>query len=119
MASGYQEGPLPDRYAGFRHHAKVHSFRIATVIMAWALIVGAFYESPQLLTGLQRLIQRGMEVVGDSIPPPWGPRLEFVFREIGGFIWLQVTLVIVILRVCLSGIAAVWRVLRRRDGAMR
>jgi hypothetical protein len=24
----------------------------------------------------------------DSIPSPWGSRSEFVFREIGGFIWL-------------------------------
>jgi hypothetical protein len=63
----------------------------------------------ELLTGLQRAIQRGMEAVGDSILPPWGPRIEFVFREIGGFIWLQITLIVVFLRVALSSIAAIWR----------
>jgi hypothetical protein len=63
--------------------------RFATVVLAWALIAAAFYEKPELLTGLQRVVQRSMEAVGDSIPSPWGPRIEFVFREIGGFIWLQ------------------------------
>jgi hypothetical protein len=44
----------------------VHSFRIVTVILAWVFIAAAFYEKPELLTGLQRAIQRGMEVIGDS-----------------------------------------------------
>jgi hypothetical protein len=103
-----------NRYSGLRHHARVHSFRILTVILAWVLIAAAFYERPELLTGLQRAIQRAMEVVGDNIPPPWGPRIEFVFREIGGFIWLQITLIVVLLRVVLSGIASAWRLLRAR-----
>jgi hypothetical protein len=104
-----------NRYSGLRHHAKVHSFRFFTVILAWVFIAAAFYEMPELLTGIQRAIQRGMEIVGDNIPPPWGPRIEFVFREIGGFIWLQITLIVVALRVLLSGIASLWRMLRRRD----
>jgi hypothetical protein len=103
------------RYSGLRHHAKVHSFRFMTVILAWLLIAAAFYQKPELLTGLQRTIQHGMETVGDIIPSPWGPRIEFVFREIGGFIWLQITLIVVCLRLILSGIAGVWRMLRRRD----
>jgi hypothetical protein len=105
----------PNRYSGLRHHAKVHSFRILTVILAWVFIAAAFYEKPELLTALQRAVQRGMEAVGDGIPPPWGPRIEFVFREIGGLIWLQITLIVVLLRVTLSGIASAWRLLRRRD----
>ena len=103
-----------NRYSGLRHHARVHSFRILTVILAWLLIAAAFYERPELLTGLQRAIQRAMEIVGDNIPPPWGPRIEFVFREIGGFIWLQITLIVVVLRVVLFGVASVWRLLRGR-----
>jgi hypothetical protein len=102
------------RYSGFRHHAKVHSFRIVTVILAWVFIAAAFYEWPELLTGIQRAIQWGMEAIGDSIPSPWGPRIEFVFREIGGFVWLQITLIVVFLRIILSGIANAWRLLRAR-----
>jgi hypothetical protein len=103
-----------NRYSGFRHHAKVHSFRIITVILAWVFVAAAFYQMPELLTALQRAIQRGMEAIGDSIPRPWGPRIEFVFREIGGFVWLQITLIVVLLRVILSGIAGAWRLLRGR-----
>ena len=106
------------RFTGFKHHAKVHSFRFMTVILAWLLIAAAFYQWPEMLTALQRLIQHGMEAVGDTIPSPWGPRIEFVFREIGGFIWLQITLIVVLLRITLVGIASIWRLLRRKDGAV-
>jgi hypothetical protein len=106
-----------NRYSGLRHHAKVHSFRIFTVLLAWVFIAVAFYEKPELLTGLQRAIQRGMETIGDNIPSPWGPRIEFVFREIGGFIWLQITLIVVFLRVILSSFAGLWRLLRRRNAS--
>jgi hypothetical protein len=105
-------------YTGLRHHAKVHSFRLVTVVLAWFLIVAAFYEWPELLTGLQRVIQRSIESIGDNIPSPWGARIEFVFREIGGLIWLQVTLIVVLLRIILSGVAGIWRLLRKRDAAV-
>jgi hypothetical protein len=104
----------PDR-PGLKYHVKVHTFRVFTVILAWFLVIAAFYEKPDLLTDAQRLIQHSLEKVGDAIPPPWGPRVEFVFREIGGLIWLQVTLLIVALRVALSGIATIFRLLGRRS----
>jgi hypothetical protein len=107
-----------NRYSGLGHYAKVHSFRILTVVLAWLIIAAAFYQRPELLTWLQRGIQRSMEIVGDSIPSPWGPRIEFVFREIGGFIWLQITVIVILLRVILSGIASAWRLLRRRGPAL-
>ena len=59
-----------NRYSGLRHHAKVHSFRILTVVLAWLIIAAAFYQKPELLTWLQRAIERSMETVGDSIPSP-------------------------------------------------
>jgi hypothetical protein len=104
--------PDQDR-PGLRYHVRVHSFRVFTVILAWFLIVAAFYEKPDLLTDAQRLIQRGIEEIGDSILPPWGPRIEFVFREIGGLIWLQITLLVIGLRIALSSLAAVTRFFRR------
>jgi hypothetical protein len=102
-----------DRYTGIQHHLKVHSFRAFTVLLAWGLIVAAFYQKPEILTGTQRAIQRGIETLGDNIPSPWGPRIEFVFREIGGFIWLQITLIVLMLRIVLSSVAGAWRLLRR------
>ena len=99
----------------FIYRLKVHFFRILTVILAWILIVAAFYQAPEALTGAQRLLQHGIEAIGDAIPPPWGPRIEFVFREIGGFIWLQITLFVLVLRMVLSAFAAIWRYTLRRD----
>ena len=93
---------------GVRYHLKVHSFRTMTVILAWALLALAFYQNPAILTGAQRLIQRVIEFVGDNIPPPWGPRIEFVFREVGGLIWLQITLLVLALRIALSTLAMIW-----------
>jgi hypothetical protein len=72
---------------GFGYHLKVHAFRIFTVVLAWLLIVAAFYQRPELLTAAQRSMQRGIETIGDAVPSPWGPRMEFVIREIGGVIW--------------------------------
>jgi hypothetical protein len=101
---------------GFGYHLKVHTFRTLTAVLAWALIVTAFYQKPELLTSAQRLMQRGIEAVGDAVPSPWGARMEFVFREIGGLIWLQITMVILTLRLMLSTIAATWRLIFRETG---
>ena len=98
---------------GFLYHLRVHSFRTLTIIIAWVLLALAFYQSPEMLTGAQRLIQRGIEFVGDNIPAPWGPRIEFVFREIGGLIWLQITLLVLALRIVLSTLAIIFRSVRR------
>jgi hypothetical protein len=108
----------PDRIRsrpGFGYHLKVHTFRTLTVVLAWVLIVAAFYQRPELLTGAQRFLQRGIEAVGDTVPPPWGPRIEFIVRQIGGVIWLQITLIVVALRFALSTIAIAWRLIVSRD----
>ena len=98
---------------GFGYHLKVHTFRTLTAVLAWALIVAAFYQKPELLTSAQRLMQRGIEAVGDAVPSPWGHGW-IAFREIGGLIWLQITVVILTLRMVLSTIAATWRLIFRK-----
>jgi hypothetical protein len=107
--------PRNDIRPGVRYHLKVHSFRVMTVVLAWVLLALAFYQEPAVLTGTQRLIQRMIEFVGDNIPPPWGPRIEFVFREVGGLIWLQITLLVLALRIALSTLAMTFRAARRRQ----
>jgi hypothetical protein len=102
-------------YTGLKHHAKVHSFRIFTAILAWGLIVAAFYYRPDLLKWLLRGVTQGIEAVGDSLPSPWGDRAEVILRELGGFVWFQVTVIIVAIRVLFSGIAMGWRHTRRDD----
>lgn len=107
-----------DSRPGIRYHLKVHSFRTITVVLAWVFLGFAFYQDPAVLTGAQRLIQRCIEFVGDNIPPPWGPRIEFVFREVAGLIWLQITLLVLALRMVLSTIAIIVRAARRRSAKL-
>src|SRR3954462_4356043 len=97
------------RYARLKHQAKVQSFRICTAILAWALIVAAFYYRPDLLKWGLRTMTRSIEAIGDSLPSPWGDQAEVVLRELGGFVWFQVTAIIVAIRLLLSGIAMGWR----------
>jgi len=96
-------------YTGLKHHAKVHSFRISTVILAWGLIAAAFYYRPDLLKWALRTTTHGIEAIGDSLPSPWGDRAEVILRELGGFVWFQVTAIIVAIRLLLSGLAMGWR----------
>ncbi|HXQ08221.1 MAG TPA: hypothetical protein VN831_26150, partial [Bradyrhizobium sp.] len=40
---------------------------------------------------------------------PWGDRIEIVLRELGGFMWIQITVLIIFIRVVFSSIATGWR----------
>jgi hypothetical protein len=102
-------------YTGLKHHAKVHSFRIATALLAWVLIGAAFYYRPDLIKHALRMATRAIEGVGDAIPAPWGDRIEVILRGVGGFIWLQITMLIIAIRIALSSLAGLWRFIRRRD----
>jgi hypothetical protein len=102
-------------YSGIKYHAKVHSFRIVTALLAWALIVALFYYRPDWLQWGLRTVTHGFEAIGDALPSPWGARIEIVLREIGGFVWIQITALIILLRLVLSGIAMAWRHGRRRE----
>jgi hypothetical protein len=102
------------KYSGLRHHAKVHSFRIFTAILAWVLIAVAFYYRPDWITWSLRTATHGIEAIGDALPSPWGDRVEIVLRELGGFVWIQITALIIFIRVTLSIIAMGWRYRRRR-----
>jgi hypothetical protein len=104
-------------YSGLRHHAKVHSFRIVTAILAWVLIGIAFYYRPDWIKWGLRAATHGIEAVGDALPSPWGDRVEIVLRELGGFIWIQITALIILIRVLLSIVATGWRYRRRRYDA--
>jgi len=85
----------PNRnYAGLRHHVKVYSFRIITAILAWVFIGVAFYYRPDWIKwGCE--LTHDIAAVGDALPSPWGDRIEIVLRELGGFIWIQITVLII------------------------
>jgi hypothetical protein len=101
-------------YSGLKHHAKVHTFRIATAAAAWLLIIAAFYYHPEWIKRALRTITHSIETVADAIRYPWGDRIEIALRELGGFIWFQITLAIVSLRIALSVLAGAWRRFHQR-----
>jgi len=105
---------MPRDYSVLKRHAKVHTFRITTAIVAWILIALAFYYRPDVIKWGLRASTGGIEAIGDALPYPWGDRVEIVLRELGGSFWLQVTAVIVLLRIALSAVAMAWRARRRR-----
>ncbi len=65
-------------FSGFRRHAKVHSFRIITAVLAWVFIGVAFYYRPDWIKWGLRTATHGIEAVGDALPSPWGDRIEIV-----------------------------------------
>src|SRR3954454_6134569 len=95
-------------YSGLKHHAKVHTFRIATAAATWLLIIASFYYHPEWIKWALRNITYAIETAADAIPYPWGDRIEIALRELGGFVWFQITLAIVSLRIALSIVAAAY-----------
>jgi len=73
----------------------------------------AFYYRPDWIKWGLRTATHGIEAVGDALPSPWGDRIEIVLRELGGFIWIQITVLIIFIRVVFSSIATGWRYRRR------
>jgi hypothetical protein len=68
------------RYAGLKHHAKVQSFRLVTVLFAWGLLALTFLYSPEWIRTGMRAGTRAIEAVGDALPGYWGAQAEIVLR---------------------------------------
>ena len=78
-------------------------------MLAWSLIAAGLYNRPDLIKQALRASTHAIEGIGDAIPSPWGDRIEIMLREIGGFIWLQITAFIVMLRLIFWPIGVLWR----------
>ncbi len=81
-------------FSGLRRHAKVHSFRIITAVLVWVFIGLRFTTGPTGSNGVSELRRMAIEIV---------------LRELGGFIWIQITVLIIFIRVVFSTIATGWR----------
>ena len=86
------------KYSGLRHHAKVQSFRFTTVLITWALLALAFFYKPEWIRAAMRAGTHTIETVGDALPTYWGAQAEIVLRELGGFLWIQITAAILLVR---------------------
>src|SRR5258708_35302570 len=102
----------PRDYTGLKHHAKFHTFRFSTMILAWLLLIVGFVFFPKFIAQSLRAFSHGVEYVADQMPEQWGPYLEIVMRELGGSWWLQIALLILAVRTAGSLIAMTWRSIR-------
>ncbi len=100
-------------YTSLRHHAKVHSFRICTAIAAWVLLIAAFIYAPQIIAQTLREFSHGVERLADALPEKLGAYAEIGLRELGGLLWLQIAALILGLRLGLSLLVALWRLIQR------
>jgi hypothetical protein len=94
--------------------ARAHTFRFRTMIAAWVLIFTAFVYHPEWIRGSLRFMTHSIEAVADQVPEPWGARLEIMLRELGGIIWLQIAVAIVLLRLIIWIQFHLWRLSRDR-----
>src|SRR5205085_881405 len=108
MQSTYQRRD----YSGLKHHAKVHTFRIGTAIVAWVLLIATFVIYPKLIAQMLRVFSHTVENVADAMPEQLGSYVEIGLRELGGMLWFQITAAIIVIRVACSLIAMAWRRLR-------
>ncbi len=100
-------------YTGLKYHARVHTFRFSTVLIAWAILIAAFIFFPEYIAQSLRAFSHGVEDIADVLPQKIGSYAEIGLRELGGLFWFQITALIIVVRVVLSGIAAIWRMGRR------
>lgn len=97
------------RRPGLQHHAKVQGVLFLPWRSPGILIAAGLYHRPDLIKQALRASTRAIESVGDALPSPRGDRIEIMLQEIGGYVWLQITALIVALRVVFWAIAASWR----------
>ena len=70
-------------FSGFKHHAKVHSFRIITAILTWVLLGATLFYKPEWIRSALRTGTRAIEGVGDALPSYRGAQAEIVLRARG------------------------------------
>lgn len=104
MNQGGEQGNL-----GLKHHARVHTFRISTAILTWVLLGVILFYKPEWIRNGMRAGTRAIETVSDALPSYWGAQAEIVLRELGGFLWIQITVAIILVRFVFWMIAATWR----------
>src|SRR5579872_6871619 len=101
--------------------ARTHFFRIWTAIATILLLGLLLVYRPELLTWYLRTTMRLIEAAAARFPYPWGDRIEFFLKEIGGHIWIQITLAIVAVRLVTWMPLFCWRCYRswRKGGRPR
>jgi len=96
-------------FSGVRYHARVQGFRMGTAILTWVLLGAMLFYRPEWIRSAMRAGTHAIEGLGDVLPGYWGAQAEIVLRELGGFLWLQITAAIVFVRSVFWLIGVCWR----------
>jgi len=96
-------------FQGIRHHARVQSFRMGTAVLTWVLLGAMLFYRPEWIRWAMRTGTHAIEGLGDVLPGYWGAQAEIVLRELGGFLWLQITAAIVFVRGVFWLLGVAWR----------
>jgi hypothetical protein len=99
----------PVQPRGVRTWVLTHLFRIWTALITLIGIGWSFLYKPEWLTWWLRTTMAGIEQACALLPYPWGDRVEVAIRGIGASFWIQITLVIIIVRVIAWMIGYIWR----------
>jgi hypothetical protein len=79
--------------------ARVHVFRVSTALLTILLLGICFLYRPELLKWYLRESMGLIEMASGMLPYPSGDQIEIALRSIGGHIWFQITLAIILVRV--------------------
>jgi hypothetical protein len=94
--------------------ARIHVFRVSTALVTILLLVLCFFYRPELLTWWLRTTMGLIETASGQLPYPWGDRIEVALRAVGGHVWFQITLAIILVRVVTWVPSVCWRRLRSK-----
>ena len=84
-------------------------FRTWTALVTILLLVLCFFYRPDLLTLYLRTTMGLIETASGLLPYPWGDRIEVALRAIGGSVWFQIALAIILVRTVAWLTAVCWR----------
>jgi hypothetical protein len=97
------------RHPELKNWARIHVFRFFTALVTILLLGLCVFYRPELLTWYLRTTMRFIELVSGQIPYPWGDQIEIALKAIGGHVWFQITLAIILVRVVAWLTAVCWR----------
>jgi hypothetical protein len=102
---------------GVRHWARVQFFRAWTALATLVLLGWCYIYVPEWLRWYLRTATHGIETAADMLPSPWAAQAEIVLRTVGGSLWFQIALAIILFRVVMWVIAACFRAIFGRPGS--
>ena len=105
----YADKLVTSMHPELKKWAHVHVFRFSTALVTILLLVLCFFYRPDLLTWWLRTTMGLIETASGLLPYPWGDRVEVALRAIGGSVWFQIALAIILVRTVAWLAAVCWR----------